>query len=679
MKASESHPSDLSPSTVLASSRAWTRLLRSSGRLLGGSGSSSRITSTENPTSMNNVSSTLRSSLAGLSAARLLACGIVALQCLLAPCSSWAANTIVGDGFGGRKWYKPSSFELGANTGSCIINGQLYLWGTANNQSLLLAPTAAATSAAPYAVPGFANTTFVSLNHTGAAIKADGTGWVWGNGRSYVNTTTSNPALFTRTATQVITGVKYCSAGPPHVSFIKTDGTVWSIGYNNGGGFGNGTTTNSTTTPVQMTGITNAVRVEVCGGGLTFTGTAMNPGATAVLRADGTVSIAGGYGRLQNIANDNLPHTIPGLTNIVSIAASYFTLAALDSTGKVYTIGDSSLAGLGDGTPISGSGAIVFTPRLVTFPSGAADIVAIAGDSGTVSTSVTYAIDANGTLYGWGTYVQGIKLVAPANSPIFCAHHVADIIVASGGAQLLVRNSNYPSNDALWMAGTTSSETSLTTSVNPPYGPNGELGTWSVCDPASVGLGGATTLSSGTGLDAINQTITTPYLTAVSGNLSTGNSVPSGTVFAIVTQPTNGTVSGLNASTGAYTYTPNASFSGTDTFTYSMAANGFTATATVTATVGSAPPTTDLAITKAASVTQVIPGAPFNYTLNITNTGAAATNVTANDTVPAGLTIQGTPTATNSGVVTVTGQNVKVVWPTMASGASNTVTINVVK
>ncbi len=63
--------------------------------------------------------------------------------------------------------------------------------------------------------------------------------------------------------------------------------------------------------------------------------------------------------------------------------------------------------------------------------------------------------------------------------------------------------------------------------------------------------------------------------------------------FAIATQPAHGTLSGLNPSTGTVTYTPNADFNGTDSFTFTVTddnqagptANLTSAAATVTITI----------------------------------------------------------------------------------------------
>jgi hypothetical protein len=62
--------------------------------------------------------------------------------------------------------------------------------------------------------------------------------------------------------------------------------------------------------------------------------------------------------------------------------------------------------------------------------------------------------------------------------------------------------------------------------------------------------------------------------------------------FAIVSSPTHGTLSGLNAATGAVTYTPKSTFFGTDSFTFTVS-NGTntSATATVTLNVAEGTPT----------------------------------------------------------------------------------------
>lgn len=59
---------------------------------------------------------------------------------------------------------------------------------------------------------------------------------------------------------------------------------------------------------------------------------------------------------------------------------------------------------------------------------------------------------------------------------------------------------------------------------------------------------------------------TTPMNTPVSGNAGTGGQAPAGSVFQAVTPPANGQLS-IDPATGAFTYTPNAGYTGSDTTT----------------------------------------------------------------------------------------------------------------
>jgi alpha-tubulin suppressor-like RCC1 family protein len=86
-----------------------------------------------------------------------------------------------------------------------------------------------------------------------AAIKNDNTGWVWGSPPF------SSPLSYT--PIQVLTDARFVDAGEYACSFVKTDGTVWTVGSNSFGAFGNGTINSATSIiPSQMSGITSAVR-----------------------------------------------------------------------------------------------------------------------------------------------------------------------------------------------------------------------------------------------------------------------------------------------------------------------------------------------------------------------------------------------------------------------------------
>ncbi|MBK9308522.1 MAG: tandem-95 repeat protein [Nitrospira sp.] len=90
-------------------------------------------------------------------------------------------------------------------------------------------------------------------------------------------------------------------------------------------------------------------------------------------------------------------------------------------------------------------------------------------------------------------------------------------------------------------------------------------------------------------VDLTNDSLTTNEDTAISANVLTGtngataDSFEGTPVLTGVTQGANGSVTFL--ADGTVTYTPNANFNGTDSFTYTITSGGVTETATVTVTV----------------------------------------------------------------------------------------------
>jgi uncharacterized repeat protein (TIGR03803 family)/VCBS repeat-containing protein len=91
---------------------------------------------------------------------------------------------------------------------------------------------------------------------------------------------------------------------------------------------------------------------------------------------------------------------------------------------------------------------------------------------------------------------------------------------------------------------------------------------------------------------ATNGTATTPPGTQVAGTLNATDVDSSVLTFSIVTNGAKGTAAVTNATTGAYTYTAQATASGTDTFTFkasdgALDSNGATITVTI---AGNAPP-----------------------------------------------------------------------------------------
>ena len=191
--------------------------------------------------------------------------------------------------------------------------------------------------------------------------------------------------------------------------------------------------------------------------------------------------------------------------------------------------------------------------------------VTVTANNGSVTTNQDTPV--NGTLSASDSAGNGISFAIVANP----AHGSVTINNLSTGAFTYTPASGYSGSDSFTFKATdsvtgtvsntaTESETVNSTTVNPPTASNGS--------------------------------VTTTAGTAVNGTLSASGS---GTLtFAIVANPSHGTVTITNASTGTFTYTPASGFSGSDSFTFDAsngggASNVATESVTVNPASGSCP------------------------------------------------------------------------------------------
>ena len=96
-----------------------------------------------------------------------------------------------------------------------------------------------------------------------AAIKTDGTLWIWGEGdkgKLGNNSTTNRSTPVTTFAGG--TNWKQVDAGSSHTAAIKTDGTLWTWGYGGFGVLGNAQTTDRSTPITTFAGGTNWKQVS---------------------------------------------------------------------------------------------------------------------------------------------------------------------------------------------------------------------------------------------------------------------------------------------------------------------------------------------------------------------------------------------------------------------------------
>ena len=224
--------------------------------------------------------------------------------------------------------------------------------------------------------------------HT-AAIKTDGTLWTWGYnfyGQLGDNTTTTRLTPVTTFAGGA--NWKQVAGGYVHTTAIKTDGTLWTWGLNSSGQLGDNTTVNRSIPVTTFAGGTNWKQVA---GGYVH---------TAAIKTDGTLWTWGRnyYGQLgDNTTTDRCTPvtTFAGGTNWKQVAGGYVHTTAIKTDGTLWTWGSNFSGQLADNTVTDRS-----TP--VTTFAGGTNWKQVAG--GKFHTS---AIKTDGTLWTWGYNYTG--------------------------------------------------------------------------------------------------------------------------------------------------------------------------------------------------------------------------------------------------------------------------------
>ena len=169
---------------------------------------------------------------------------------------------------------------------------------------------------------------------------------------------------------------------------------------------------------------------------------------------------------------------------------------------------------------------------------------------------------------------------------------------------------------------------------------------------------------------AVNDVFSLPFGSVASGTVANNDTWLPGATWAVATGPTHGTLT--LASTGGYTYTPAAGYSGPDTFTYVLTnPNGLTSTALVTINVGPRALSDDIRTTAGTPVSGDV---STNDNVSVGATFSKATDPAHGTVVVnANGTYTYTPSASFSGVDTFT---YLVVNPD-GSSATATVTVHV--
>ena len=184
-------------------------------------------------------------------------------------------------------------------------------------------------SRTPVQVQNLTNVIAVDANfRSSAALRSDGTVWMWGQGRQGYNYTLP---------IQVpgFTNITAISMSSSHMLALRNDGTVWAWGSNNNGQIGDGTSSgwvnneridNDRQTAVQVPGLNNVVYISA------------DFGASVAVLNDGTVWRWGRY----DLDEDRFaiyttsPVKAPGHSNVIAFATGGHYLS-LRSDGTVWS------------------------------------------------------------------------------------------------------------------------------------------------------------------------------------------------------------------------------------------------------------------------------------------------------------------------------------------------------
>jgi alpha-tubulin suppressor-like RCC1 family protein len=231
---------------------------------------------------------------------------------------------------------------------SLFLKSDGTVWACGNNSCGQLGDGTTTKRPTPFQIPKLTDIVSIDAGYQHSVfLKSDGTVWACGRNNMLLGGGQLGDGTTIQRNSPVkmsgIKDVKAISAGDNFTLFLKTDGTVWSVGANYAGQLGDGSTT-STSVPVQALGLSDMRAV------------AAGFDHSVFLKNDGTVWATGLNlcGELADGTTNNVstPFMIAGLSEIVSIDAGSDHNMYLKKDGTVYGSGINSEGELGDGSGV---------------------------------------------------------------------------------------------------------------------------------------------------------------------------------------------------------------------------------------------------------------------------------------------------------------------------------------
>ena len=242
-----------------------------------------------------------------------------------------------------------------SSTSAIKTDGTLWLWGR-NLYGELGNNSTIAQSSPVQTVSGGTNWKQVAAGYYifSSAIKTDGTLWMWGrncNGELGNNSTVARSSpVQTVSATTTWNRV---SVGSKIAAAIKTDGTLWLWGCNAAGEIGNNSTTSRSSPTQTISGGTNWKQVSP----------SVDGGIVGAIKTDGTLwmwgsGFCGSLGTVLSIGQSSPVQTISGGTNWRQVATANANAGAIKTDGTLWMWGKGKHGALGNNSTIDQSSPV---------------------------------------------------------------------------------------------------------------------------------------------------------------------------------------------------------------------------------------------------------------------------------------------------------------------------------
>jgi alpha-tubulin suppressor-like RCC1 family protein len=259
-----------------------------------------------------------------------------------------------------------------------LDNQDVYAWGWGENVGAAIVSTTQ-DNPVPMKVVGLSGIRAISTKYR-HTLALDSNGKVFGFGPERFG---GLGPLVGNDGTRQIAGisdVRQIAAGELHSLALRSDGTVWAWGANSVGQLGVAPSSSIREVPAAVPGLTDVVAIAASSFG------------SFALRRDGSVWSWGASNVLGRVGTPELPQAIPGLSGVATLAAGNYSVFALNVSGQAFGWGDNVAGRIG----VNSLANSVDVPT--AFPSTTPAFVQIVGGE-----VLGLALAADGRVFAWGS------------------------------------------------------------------------------------------------------------------------------------------------------------------------------------------------------------------------------------------------------------------------------------